>query len=126
MPEPPIKPSLQAPELTNHPKAIQAKLDACLASDPAHIKPGQTGEHVAVIQKALNVIRLRAPALGLPEIKDKAGVYGPGTTAAVRQYKAIHGLQRSGQSLDPIVGRMTLSRLDDDRVQGLQIGRAHV
>src|SRR6516164_3027051 len=99
MAEPPIKKSLQSAELTNHPKPIQDRLNACLASDPAHIKPGQTGAHVKVIQNALNTIRLRTPALGLPEIKDKEGVYGPSTTVAVRKYKEINGIKRSGQPL---------------------------
>jgi hypothetical protein len=67
-----------------------------------------------VIQKALNTIRMRTPALGLPEIKDKEGDYGSDTTAAVLKYKAINGIKRSGQPLDPIVGRMTLTRLDDE------------
>jgi hypothetical protein len=114
MAEPPIKNRLESPDLTKHPKPIQDKLNACLASDPAHIKPGQNGGHVKVIQDALTTMRLRSPAIGLPEIKDKAGNYGHDTTAAVLKYKTFHGIKRSGQPLDPIVGRMTLTSLDDE------------
>jgi hypothetical protein len=117
MAEPPIKSRLESRELTNHPPAIQERLNACLRSDAAHIAPGQKGgEHVTAIQKALSTIRRRMPGLGLPEIKDRAGEYGPDTTAAARRYKSINGIIRSGQPLDAIVGRMTLTRLDDELV----------
>jgi peptidoglycan hydrolase-like protein with peptidoglycan-binding domain len=118
MAEPPIKTRLQSTELTNQPTPIQDKLNACLAADSAHIKPGQKGDHVAVIQKALNTIRLRKPDLGLPEIKDSEGDFGSDTRTAVLTYKTKNAIKRSGQPLDPIVGRMTLTRLDDDLMNG--------
>jgi len=117
MAEPRIKTRLESGDLTNHPKPIQDRLNACLASDPAHITPGQKGDHVKVIQKALDTIRQRMPELGLPEIKDREGDYGPDTTAAVLKYKSKNGIVRKGQPLDPIVGRMTLTRLDDDLIE---------
>jgi hypothetical protein len=114
MAEPPIKSRLQSRDLTNHPKPIQDRLNNCLQFDPSHITPGQKGGHVTVIQRALATIRQRMPELGLPEITDKEGDYGTDTTATVLKYKSINGIVRSGQPLDAIVGRMTLTRLDDD------------
>ena len=119
MAEPNIKSRLQSPELTNHPQPVQDKLNSCLLSDPAHITPGQRGDHVKVIQKALTAVRQRMPGLGLPEIRDTEGEYGRDTTAAVLKYKTINGIVRSGHPLDSIVGRMTLTRLDDDLMSSL-------
>jgi hypothetical protein len=112
MPE--IKARLESSELTNNPKAIQSLLDACLASDPAHIKPHQKGEHVKIIQRALTTISERAPEIGLPTIKDKPGEYESDTIAAVLKYKSHFQLVRAGQPLDPIVGRMTITHIDND------------
>jgi hypothetical protein len=112
--EPPIKSRLESDELSTNPQPIQERLNRCLASDPAHIQRGETGAHVAVIQRALEKIRLVAPELKLPKINDNAGVYGPDTAATVREYKRINGIIRTGQKLDDIVGRMTLTRLDDE------------
>src|SRR5690242_15360903 len=114
MGEPPIKEALESPELTNNPPQVQSRLNACLASDPSHITPGQSGDHVKIIQQVLKKIRLRMPELDLPEIKDRDGVYGPGTSAAVLKYKSKKSIVRRGQPLDPIVGRMTLTSLDND------------
>jgi hypothetical protein len=114
MSEPRIKSRLESMELSTNPKPIQDRLNACLASDPAHIQPGQKGDHIKVIQQALNTIRQRRPEIGLPEIKDAPGTYGGDTTAAVRKYKSFSVIIRSGQMLDPIVGRMTLTQLDED------------
>ncbi|HEV3021492.1 MAG TPA: peptidoglycan-binding domain-containing protein, partial [Pirellulales bacterium] len=55
------------------------KLEAAAVSDPAHIKPGATGEHVRKIQLAL--VQLD----GAPIARD--GIYGPATAAAVLAYK---------------------------------------
>jgi hypothetical protein len=119
MTEPSIKARLQSPELAGNPAQVQDRLDRCLASDPAHITPGQTGAHVSVIQNALRTIARRMPTLQLPGITDKEGEYGRDTAAAVRKYKSINGIVRTGQPLDSIVGRMTLTRMDDDLLKPL-------
>lgn len=54
-------------------------LETAAASDPAHIVPGATGEHVRKIQLAL--IQLDGAAIDLD------GKYGPATAAAVLAYK---------------------------------------
>jgi hypothetical protein len=59
-------------------------------------------------------IRRRKPTLGIPEIKDAPGDYGKDTVEAVLKYKSINGIVRTGQKLDPIVGRMTITRIDDE------------
>jgi hypothetical protein len=100
--------------LSTTPKPVQDRLNACLASDPAHIQPGQSGDHIKVIQQALNTIRERKPDIGINEIKDAPGTWGDDTTNAVFVYKLFNHIKRSGQKLDPIVGRMTLTQLDND------------
>jgi hypothetical protein len=114
MSEPPIKSRLESKELSTNPKPVQDRLNACLASDPAHIQPGQSGDHIKVIQQALNTIRERKPDIGMNEIKDAPGTWGADTTNAVFVYKLFNHIKRSGQKLDPIVGRMTLTQLDND------------
>jgi hypothetical protein len=114
MAEPPIKTRLESKELTNNPVSVQGKLDACLAFDPAHIEPGDKGEHVKTIQSALNKIRLKNPDIAMVEIKDPPGEWKQDTTNAVFRYKSFFKIKREGQELDPIVGRMTITQIDQD------------
>ena len=120
MAEPPIKATLESAEFTTDvTPGIRTRLLSCLRSDPKHILPkyrgGTNGAEVEAIQKALKKINATWPAeMKMPEITDKAGEYGPTTVAAVRKYKEVNAIQRTGQPLDDIVGRMTISRLDDE------------
>jgi hypothetical protein len=111
---PTIKARLESAELTNHPAGIQKLLDACLASDPSHITPHQKGEQVQILQRALMTIAERSPEIGLKKITDKPGEYESDTIEAVLKYKEHFKIVRTGQRLDPIVGRMTISQIDDD------------
>jgi peptidoglycan hydrolase-like protein with peptidoglycan-binding domain len=82
------------------------KLEAAAVSDPDHITPGATGDHVRKIQQALNQLdgaRLSAD-----------GIYGRATAAAVLAYKRRRNIvNRSYQSTaDDIVGKMTMAALD--------------
>ncbi len=120
MAEPQIKSRLESPEFTTKQSPnVQKRLSDCLNFDPAHIKLKDTGEHVAVIQDVLEILRQRLPELGLLEIKnDKRGVYGEDTAKAVKKYKEINAIVRTGQPLDNIVGRMTITQMDNDLVNG--------
>jgi hypothetical protein len=53
----------------------------------------------------------------IPEIKDKAGFFGPSTVHAVHVYKDTRDIVIPGHKLDDIVGRRTISFLDDDLVE---------
>lgn len=81
-------------------------LETAAASDPAHIVPGATGEHVRKIQLAL--IQLDGAAIDLD------GKYGPATAAAVLAYKRKRNIiNRTYQTqADNIVGKMTMASLD--------------
>ncbi|WP_407183431.1 peptidoglycan-binding protein [Bradyrhizobium centrosematis] len=120
MAEPPIKITLESAEFTTDvTPGIRSRLLSCLRSDPQHILPkyrgGRDGKEVEAIQQALKKINATWPAeMKMPEITDKAGEYGPTTVAAVRKYKEVNAIQRTGQPLDDIVGRMTISRLDEE------------
>jgi peptidoglycan hydrolase-like protein with peptidoglycan-binding domain len=88
-------------------------LEAVATSNSAHILPGVSGNHVAKIQRALNVL-------------DKAkliedGIYGPATSAAVIGYKEKRGIiNRSYQSqADNIVGVMTIRAIDEEMLTRL-------
>lgn len=119
MAEPQVKKRLESPELTtNQSPAVQKQLTNCLNLDSAHIRPGDKGDHVAAIQDALTALRQRLPDLGLLEIKDKRGEYGDDTRNAVKKYKEINNIVRKGQPLDNIVGRMTITQMDNDLVNG--------
>ncbi len=84
------------------------KLEASAVSDPNHIIPGATGEHVRKIQIAL--IRLDGATIA-PD-----GIYGPTTAAAVLAYKQKRNIiNRSYQTkADNIVGKMTIAALDKE------------
>ena len=119
MAEPQIKSRLESPELTtNQTEPVRQRLNACLASDPQHIAPGQRGNHVKAVQDALETLRQRMPNLGLVKITDPPGTYGQSTAAEVKKYKRINHIVRTGQPLDDIVGRMTISQIDNDLLRG--------
>lgn len=110
-----IKSRLESVELTTRQSdAVRQRLSACLANDAQHITPGQKGEHVRAIQSALAAIGKLRPELGLPANQDPPGTFGPGTVKLVHQYKMQNHIVRPGQPLDDIVGRMTITQIDDD------------
>ena len=85
------------------------KLEACLISDQAHVTPGSVGDHVKNIQIALS--QLSNVFLKID------GIYGPQTAAAVKTYKNSRGILGPGQkTVDDIVGKGTVKRLDDEMV----------
>jgi hypothetical protein len=94
-------------------------LQACLVSDPAHVVPGSRGPHVAKIQSALLLLDRR---LTLPAVELRAKHYGPGTAAAVLEFKRKRRIINFSYQTAPdnIVGKMTIARLDDE-LFGLEI-----
>jgi hypothetical protein len=116
MTAPPAKPRLESGLLTNNPPDVQRRLDACLNVDPMHFLPGTTGRHIELVQIALAQIGELLDKR-IPEIKDKRGFYGPSTTHAVHIYKETRDIVIPGRKLDDIVGRRTISFLDDDLVE---------
>jgi hypothetical protein len=89
------------------------KLEACLVSDPDHVRLGAQGEHVGKIQAAL--IILGAGVIGQPELKGMR--YGPETARTVLAYKGaprniINGAYQNKP--DDIVGKMTIGSLDQE------------
>src|SRR5947208_3004448 len=88
-----------------------AKLEAALVSDSAHIVQGAIGSHVGKIQQALNEL-------------DGAGLnpdenYGPATASAVLAYKQKRNIiNRSYETrADNIVGKMTMAALDAEMLE---------
>jgi len=91
-----------------------SKLEAAAISDPAHIKGGASGKHVAKIQRALILL----DGATIPDDELRREFYGVRTSDAVLAYKQKRNIiNRSYQaSADNIVGRMTMARLDDEMV----------
>ena len=117
-PQPQIKDTLESDFLLGQAPDVRARLQACLTTDSRNIRPGKRdpksvdGLAVIAIQDALT--RLRASQPEIVEIKDAPADYGTTTRRAVTAYKSKHRIQRAGQALDDIVGRMTLTQIDDD------------
>lgn len=82
-----------------------SKLEAAAVSDPAHLLPGSHGPHVGKIQLAL--IELDGAAIA------QDSVYGPGTATAVRAFKEKRQILNFQGKIDDIVGKKTMSALDD-------------
>lgn len=91
-----------------------SRLNACLVNDAMHVTPGQTGEHVADIQLALQHIDDLTIEPG--ELASKT--YGPSTAAAVLAYKKKRKIINTSyqRSEDNIVGKMTIASLDKDMI----------
>lgn len=89
-------------------------LEAAAVSDPAHVVPGASGEHVRKIQLAL--IQLDGAAIAAD------GIYGSATAAAVLAYKRKRNIvNRAYQTqADNIVGKMTIDRLDKEMLAAEQ------
>jgi hypothetical protein len=88
------------------------RLRECEVSDPAHVVPGASGEHVRLIQMALFMIE-RAD-IDTSEVDSSS--YGPSTAAAVLSYKTDRGIVNLAyqRTADNIVGKMTIKCLDTD------------
>ncbi len=89
-----------------------AKLDACLKSDPAHIVPGSQGQHVEKIQKAL--VTLGSGIISKDEITSQ--YYGASTINCVLKFKGPprNILQWWQRTPDNIVGKRTIAKLDEE------------
>jgi hypothetical protein len=92
--------------------AGDAKLEACLTKDAAHLVIGAQGDHVSKVQTALFLV----DGLSVDASELKAKLYGRSTAATVLAYKKKRRIiNRTYQSTeDNIVGRMTIASLDRD------------
>jgi hypothetical protein len=99
------------------------KLEAAQVSDPAHLVHGTVGPHVAKVQMALFAI----DSLSIDRGEVKLQTYGPSTARAVLAYKSKRQIiNRAYQNRpDDIVGKMTITRLDQDMLQW-ELSHRHV
>lgn len=68
------------------------------------LREGNAGPNVVVIQSSLNRISQNYPAI--PKVYPVDGIFGPGTTAAVRKFQEVFSL-----TVDGIVGKATWYRI---------------
>src|SRR5215216_1450282 len=87
-------------------------LAACQINDAAHLAIGARGEHVAKVQFAL--FALDSLAIDRNEVQFET--YGPSTAKAVLAYKTKRQIINTAyqNAPDNIVGKMTITRLDQD------------
>jgi hypothetical protein len=92
-----------------------ARLQACLVSDPAHVQKGASGDHVARIQQALRIL-MEVDGIDVDDGELKSKQYLQSTVDAVQKFKDDRQIINTSyqQSADNIVGKMTISRLDKD------------
>ena len=101
------------PTLFEHQPGRAGTLTNCLRSDAANIRPfSQPSEAIEAIKQGLNRVQPLNP--GMKRITDPTNTFGQSMQEAVLAYKSNNGIIRTGQKLDPIVGRMTLARLDTE------------
>jgi peptidoglycan hydrolase-like protein with peptidoglycan-binding domain len=85
---------------------------ACQTRDSAHYVPGMTGTHIADVQAVLNLL----DNLVIENSEREAQRYGPSTAAAVlafkRKRKIVNHAYQTAE--DSIVGKMTITALDDE------------
>lgn len=91
-----------------------ARLEACLTSDPDHVTKGGVGDHVAKIQSALAQI----DNLNIQADELVARIYGASTAAAVLSFKRRRNIINVSYQThaDDIVGKMTIAALDREMV----------
>src|SRR5262245_7250637 len=89
-----------------------AKLAACQINDAAHLTTGARGEHVAKVQFALFVL----DSLVIDKTEVRLQTYGPSTAKAVLAYKTQRKIINTAYQNTPdnSVGKMTITRLDQD------------
>ena len=92
--------------LTSRTLGVHERLQKCAQVDSAHVQPGEpASDFVAAIQTALR----KVDNATIPEGED----YGSGTVKAVVAFKTKNRLfTRGTQTIDPIVGILTIQLLD--------------
>src|SRR5262245_4255048 len=88
------------------------RLQSCLIDHSAHVTRGSVGEHVGLIQEALEMI----DGLVIDAGERAERRYGDSTAAAVLAYKRKRTIINKSyqQSEDDIVGKMTIESLDKE------------
>jgi hypothetical protein len=85
---------------------------ACQSNDAAHYTKGLSGTHIADVQAVLNLL----DDLFIEPAERSAQIYGPSTAAAVLAFKRKRKIINTSYqaSEDDIVGKMTITALDDE------------
>jgi hypothetical protein len=88
------------------------RLQQCLISDLSHVKRGDQGEHVLLIQEALTML----DNARLDQAELRSCRYGSSTASAVKAYKTKRAIINYSYQTSPddIVGRMTMQALDEE------------
>ena len=98
--------------LTSKMLSQNERLLKCEVEDSAHVKIGDSGDHVKRIQQAL----LRIDNARIDDGELLTSMYGNTTATAVLNYKKKRNIVNYAYQAQPdnIVGKMTIKRLDED------------
>jgi hypothetical protein len=109
--------ALTSPIFTATDAVTRGKLENCANGVPnevvSHVSVGAQGEHVRLLQLALQAIANHEPAIGVPSFNVN-GVYDNAFATAIAKYKTVRGLLNYAGAIDNIVGRKTIATLDKD------------
>jgi peptidoglycan hydrolase-like protein with peptidoglycan-binding domain len=94
------------------------RLIQCETQDAAHVKLGDRGDYVSLIQRALQ--QIEGSRIADSELKN--GIYSTTTAAAVLAYKTKRNIVNTAYQTRPddIVGKMTIRSLDTE-MQALEV-----
>lgn len=100
------------------------RLNDCATSDPAHVRPGDKGDHVKLIQVALQWFS----PVKIDQGELSAGFYGKATANSVLHYKRSRNIVNHAYQnvADDIVGKMTIKTLDDEVVEEQENGSSNL
>lgn len=97
--------------------ATNGKLEACATGIPnehsTHFTLNSRGEHIRLVQVALDRVKKREPGLKIPDFKVD-GNYSPEFARAVFEYKKARGIKNFLGKIDDIVGIKTIISLDKE------------
>lgn len=93
------------------------RLQECLVKDSSHVRLNDSGEHVLLLQKALNKIG------ELPSELPENGTFDATMAGAVARYKKNRGILNYAGQIDDIVGKLTITAIDNELVARNRRGR---
>jgi hypothetical protein len=114
-----VRPATMTKAALEHPLfKDNTRLQSCLHHDKDHVQFGDVGDFVFAIQMALMTV----DRLAIDPVEVQGRSFGDSTRKAVVKYKDKRKIINFSyeQGVDPIVGKMTIERLDDDL-----LGRKH-
>jgi hypothetical protein len=114
--------TLQSALFTSADAGVFQRLEDCANGYPnevvSHFTTGQVGEHITLVQIALASIAGREAPLDIPAFMIN-GAYDADFAAAVAGYKTARNILNYANAIDDIVGKKTITSLDQELGDGV-------